>query len=255
MKLRENQEEGYNYAYDCLFRKVVGTMPWKRMIRGCTVQTCLSNNFSVSDEAFGLLIVENDWDKIEGQVSSNMEDKKRQGGKYTNMNRAGNCAFDGWSMEGLQRYNDLCALVIQDREKNRGFDMKYIQDMIGKNGNALEGMLRKKQSTKEKEMREAFRIYDGNAETATEFEARHRLSRNDHNQEEAPAIEIAEEQEGVEYQAARLTEKRVRTKAKERDNHRPRKRKNRSFGSHLGPRMPTTSKGTRSEEKRLRSQT
>ena len=75
------------------------------------------------------------------------------------------------------------------------------------------------------------------------------------NQEEAPAIKIAEEQEGVEYQAARAPKKRVRTKAKERDNHRPRKRKNRSFGSHLGPRMPTTSKGTRSEEKRLRSQT
>jgi hypothetical protein len=58
---------------------------------------------TTSDEAYALLMLENNWDKW---LSPDAIDSR----KYTN-NTKGNKMFEGWLPQGLHHYNELYELV------------------------------------------------------------------------------------------------------------------------------------------------
>ena len=127
-------------------------------------QRKISEFATVTDEAFGLLVLEHIWDvwttkdvndyykrksevKVEedhGIRTVNGEERaalsadapkktatKKQApgaGKFTeDYHKAGRCK--GWNVEGLKRFNELCKKVREDRAANAAFEDQYLADM------------------------------------------------------------------------------------------------------------------------------
>ena len=76
-----------------------------------------------SDEAFALVLFENYIDKwklqrqpvpVDGANADNAGKKQRMKGKYTGT-KNGLCKYGGWSVQGIDRFNDLREIVKQDR--------------------------------------------------------------------------------------------------------------------------------------------
>ena len=110
--------------------------------------TKVSSILTVSDEAFVLLILENNWNRWMdlNKKSDNKYVPTKRGCEtpivtdvkpmYTNINRiAGNDEINrGWSEEGIQRFNTLCGMVKEDREENEDADRElFFFTHIGKN--------------------------------------------------------------------------------------------------------------------------
>jgi hypothetical protein len=125
MAMRANTES-YILFFETVVSCIIGKGTWKA--NAGTKK--LSEFITASDEAFGLLLLENSWD-----VWVTMSENKRQGrpmGKakggdnggragelmtrYT-MNGAHVKKHQGWSQEGLDRFVDLAELVKEDRAK------------------------------------------------------------------------------------------------------------------------------------------
>ena len=73
---------------------------------------------TVSDEAFAILLYENYIDKWISRYHAEKRGEKPKGkmtGKYTST-IADSCLYGGWSVEGVARFNELCAIVDKDRK-------------------------------------------------------------------------------------------------------------------------------------------
>jgi len=102
-----------------------------------------------SDEAFGLLLIDNYLEKwkttlaseeettsvepvnnsntTEGEVTGGQKKKekaKRLPGKYTEKKKTGTCKFSGWSRAGMARFNQLYSLVEEDRASAQSEEME-----------------------------------------------------------------------------------------------------------------------------------
>ena len=94
----------------------------------------LCSVFTVSDEAFALLVLENNWERwldINNKSKNNYIPTKRNRGDkpvesdilplYTNINgnsaNAGKEVNRGWTEAGIKRLNELCTMVKEDRKK------------------------------------------------------------------------------------------------------------------------------------------
>ncbi len=90
---------------------------------------------NVSDEAFAILVFENDIDKWvrkfnceqqgeRGEDTNEIERRIR--GRYTagTTTRAANIKYGGWSDEGLIRFNQLCRLVAIDLQNEHATQME-----------------------------------------------------------------------------------------------------------------------------------
>ena len=83
----------------------------------------LDHFFTVSDEAFGLAVVENYYDRWMSQ-SGNEGDGKYTGGAGIRGNAVR--GYGGWTTRGRQEFYKLCELVKKDREENgKAFDEHY----------------------------------------------------------------------------------------------------------------------------------
>ena len=98
---------------------------------------------SISSEAFGLLVLENHWDrwmevyeKCGGRISIRGSTKHKRvyfktqpkytrGGLNNGMNREIGIG-KGWSYQGIYRFNVLFQFVRNDRIKNKGFITKWL---------------------------------------------------------------------------------------------------------------------------------
>ena len=131
-KLREHESTWW-FICDKLLPAVVGTHIWDRK----SVVDEVSDFVTVSDVAFCLLSVENNWDYWVEIATPAITDRDNEGQsadiqkitgetKWTSSNLvAGKNA--GWSEAGLQRFNDLCTLEAENRDQHRSVEKQYLK--------------------------------------------------------------------------------------------------------------------------------
>lgn len=116
--LRKGTNEAY-MVYCCHFLPcVIGRKKWKKAGKGKGILARATE----TDEAFGLLLLENNWEKWVAE-STKMEIIPPT--KWTsNAKSAG--PNEGWDNLGRRRYNELCNLCSNDREENgEAFDAEF----------------------------------------------------------------------------------------------------------------------------------
>jgi len=124
--------EHYAWFYDNVLSFIVGRNRWREQ----SASVCGAAMATPTDEALGLLILDNSWDywihkhhskaSAEGGNGSTTKKNKKVKTKYT-MEGSGSREFKGWSEAGLRRMNQLIKEVRQDRARDNGvFDHKYM---------------------------------------------------------------------------------------------------------------------------------
>ena len=140
---RTNKNKAYTFYCDYFLQCVVGRRRWKKGVSKDEVWKIAT----VTDEAFGMLLLENSWEKW-------VDMARRQSGtsevdsEYTNSGVGKNSRkFQGWDDQGLTRFNELRNQVQAERmdqslvEFDDGFlDLQISRrtDKKGKNRNAKE---------------------------------------------------------------------------------------------------------------------
>ena len=123
LKMRRG-EDGYNEDYDCFMRvfmpHVVGVREWTTsMNKGGKI----SKIATATDEAFGLLVLDNNYDKWTAQE---MGSTHKEEAKYTLARRKDGCKFaSGWTEEGLDRYEYFYDRVLEDRKLDRDAEKRH----------------------------------------------------------------------------------------------------------------------------------
>lgn len=119
--MRVNRNNAYSTFCNQVLSQVVGRNKWK--MRGSSAS--ISEIATVSDEAFAILLFENNytlWNigsvAIEDDPANVVTDVKPTA-KYT-LNGAGTKKYKGWTDEGLLRFNKLAMLVHADRIRDKG---------------------------------------------------------------------------------------------------------------------------------------
>lgn len=117
-------------------RRTWGKQKYKQLVSTACETGGQSKLVTRSDEAFGLLLFENYIDKWKmtttvaarasgnngtGQCESNRKSKLR--GKYTGK-KSGHCKYGGWCHEGTTRFNELYAMVGEDRVSAQAAEME-----------------------------------------------------------------------------------------------------------------------------------
>ena len=140
----------YKHFIKCITKKTV----YEENIQKATTYNDIC---TVSDEAFALLLLENSWDRWMdiykhdqtallprrgGQqrqlFSCHIPTKYTKGGyKYGNTEESGSNK-KGWSREGIQRYNELFALVDADRKEHPDFLWLFLNDVRQENKKATD---------------------------------------------------------------------------------------------------------------------
>jgi hypothetical protein len=112
-------EVAHPYIMLCsnFLKTVVGESVWKFN----SVKKNISDFVTVSDEAFTLLTIENNYDRWMSKFNKE-EDKHEVRAKWTNSGKSAagvgkSRKFDGWAKEGYKRFNELHHLVKLDHEK------------------------------------------------------------------------------------------------------------------------------------------
>ena len=97
--------------------------------------------FTITDEAFLLLCVENYWQqwhckwivKRSGPPANEARAHEVMNPRYTGKTRG---TKRSWSREGMERFNNLAVLVYNDRrERDEDFDQWFLREMIVSYGN------------------------------------------------------------------------------------------------------------------------
>ena len=136
---------GSENAYATFFVRFVSVVVGKLIMRR-RIQICTGNRHiaSISDEAFALLIIENNeakWLDVHERTKGHQLDKANRKGeswssdvptRYTQQGlsyeekkfRAGD---RGWSIAGIERFNELFDFVDADRKKNPSFLRNCVQ--------------------------------------------------------------------------------------------------------------------------------
>jgi len=98
---------------------------------------------NITDETFALLVLENIWDdwinvntmdyflpkqKDKEENAQSNKHTKTGGGCWTSNSQRAIC-FGGWNTDGVQRFNELCAVVVTDHKNNGKFDTDYLSMM------------------------------------------------------------------------------------------------------------------------------
>ena len=121
----EREKEAFFWFFGEFLSCVVGKRQWSahkkyQLISQATMTGSSDKLVTISDEAFALLMYENYFDKWTTQANATaagsvQRERKAIRGKYTVQN-SGTCKYDGWSIDGMNRFNDLYALVKEDRK-------------------------------------------------------------------------------------------------------------------------------------------
>jgi hypothetical protein len=138
-ELRNDPLEGEYYMdlLDVLLKTEVGATKFKE--NRCKRR--LSEWFTITDEAFLLLCVENYWQqwhckwivKRSGPPANEARAHEVMNPRYTGKTRG---TKRSWSREGMERFNNLAVLVYNDRrERDEDFDQWFLREMIESYGN------------------------------------------------------------------------------------------------------------------------
>jgi hypothetical protein len=138
IELRNDPLEGEYYMdlLDDLLKTVVGATKFKE--NRC--ERHLSEWFTITDEAFLLLCLENYWQQwhYEWMVSRIGPPNEEPAPEVTNPRYTGKTRGTkrSWSREGMERFNNLAVLVYNDRrERGEDFDEWFLREMIESHGN------------------------------------------------------------------------------------------------------------------------
>jgi hypothetical protein len=160
MSSKRSNLSSYSWFYDDVLSNVVGRIHWSKQ----SLHTRGTELASVSDEALGLLIVDNCWAswsiRSEGrdepedvlvEALANDDPAGVSGKDWANFSKAqqlqarksrarvilgltkyttktSGTKGTGWTEEGLNRFNELCTQVVEDRKMNGGtFDDYYME--------------------------------------------------------------------------------------------------------------------------------
>ncbi len=125
LSLGQNEEEAYKAFCDYILPSVCGRKTNQvkfNEIKICEIAT-------PSDEAFGLLLLENAWDRWSYQAA-NPEAETFPTTKYSNEGSTARIAkmYAGWKSSGLHRFNDLQRQVKEDRTTSDRveFELNYL---------------------------------------------------------------------------------------------------------------------------------
>jgi hypothetical protein len=137
------ENSAYFYFFDKIVECVAGKKEWKAQKAKVLInKSCVT----VSDEAFALLLMVNSWDKFEylGE-NPEIDDKNDIPETLYTEKKGRNKAMQGWSRQGIDKFNILCDLVVKDRSGSQGpkFDaafMKYHElKLLAERGGQEEG--------------------------------------------------------------------------------------------------------------------
>ena len=128
-KLREDRRKHFEAFVYFVDRMLPSVNAEKNKYRGGDRKVAaLKEVFTASDEAFALLMVDNYWERWTNLYSGEPDDKELTKAKYTSSD-AGRCEM-GYSVVGIEKYNELIAMVQERRKADRTGDKmdSYMMD-------------------------------------------------------------------------------------------------------------------------------
>jgi hypothetical protein len=128
LQLSEGNEKDWFWFADKVLQCVAGRRGWGKE----KTMKILSESVTVSDEAFALLILVNNWDKWMAEHNSLA---RKIDALYTSSTQ-GNKKFSGWSDAGIQKYNKLFDQIEKDRssDQRREMEEKFLKSLQRTNG-------------------------------------------------------------------------------------------------------------------------
>lgn len=140
-----NQEATFQ-EFVIRFLKPTYSKRWNGKLRTEVRLRGIADLVSITDEAFVLLVLENNWERwidLNNQSNNNYIAAKRGSEKplasevlpkytYLQGSRPGKSKNDvpvwkGWKEEGIKRFNELCSLVKNDRDNHKDRDKTVLQ--------------------------------------------------------------------------------------------------------------------------------
>jgi hypothetical protein len=117
-------EVGWTFLCQHLLPAVVGNTTWERKV---AVQK-VPEFTTVSDVAFCLLALENNWDYWVKVASIEDDSSTRTTFPTTKWTSSPVMSGKntGWSLEGLERFNELCQIEAADRVENAAVDYDFL---------------------------------------------------------------------------------------------------------------------------------
>jgi hypothetical protein len=155
----------YELFTRCFLRKIVGEKEWSN---NC-YRSLLSEYCTASDEAFGLLTIENNYDRwtyMQGSGDYGDETKMAPQALYTNSGNAkhGKGAprrFQGWSIDGYKRFDELHKMVKADRARpERTVFEEEMKDHFARRLAARQNKRKKKPENEESDEEEFYPAHD-----------------------------------------------------------------------------------------------
>lgn len=127
LSLRSNETAYLQFCYTIL-PLVLGRKVWKLF----PTKTKLTKIASPTDEAWGLLVLENNWEMWEQQARcrnkgikwSEIPKYEQKKTKWTH-NSIGRERFLGWDSDGVKRFNELTNQICEDRAEHEEFDSTF----------------------------------------------------------------------------------------------------------------------------------
>ena len=111
-KRQLTNNKAFIFMVDFIYGSLIGKRQWKRN----KLITPVSKELTVSDEAFVLLVLENNWETL------NNNDLAEP--KYTSKKKTSNKQNDGWSNDGILCYNALQEAIKQNRKMEFAFTVE-----------------------------------------------------------------------------------------------------------------------------------
>ena len=111
-KRQLTNNKAFIFMVDFIYGSLIGKRQWKRN----KLITPVSKELTVSDKAFVLLVLENNWETL------NNNDLAEP--KYTSKKKTSNKRNDGWSNNGILCYNALQEAIKQNRKMEFAFTVE-----------------------------------------------------------------------------------------------------------------------------------
>ncbi len=115
----------FEWTCDTFLPHVVGVHKFNRL----STKVCISDDISRSDEAFMLLVLDNNWARWTDMVKNG--GKSDVATKYTQRGRDAK-KYGGWSLDGLKRYNLFMKYVEKNRQLESASEVenKYVRHRL-----------------------------------------------------------------------------------------------------------------------------
>jgi len=129
LKLRmKPEDEVKTHAFEFFVGRIlggaVGNRKWSTKRKAFHPVSSSRAGITPSDEAFALVVLENIWDTVFPPVAGGAQDNKNT--KYTGKRVPGtsNKKFEGWSRQGIDRFNYLCQFARENREEEHAKEIE-----------------------------------------------------------------------------------------------------------------------------------